>query len=275
MFVSLSHGYGKRSTTLTDGQHKQVVKAEVIGQAFAIAAFPTGKASVAICLMRIFPGRALRWSLGAIVAANTIVFYLDAILILVQCNPVHKQWDHNAPGVCWDPSIITDYGIFTGGMLTVTRWYIRTDSRQLSDALAISSWLPFRGSTLLGYASAAAKRSASALPLVSVFSPVVSPSSRSTTLPASTRVAITTTTQFRSSFGPALSSAPSTSQRASRRCGRCCRRSLQAKFTRAIGASPTTSRCTNSRRMAATLMIQTASTCRLEPLVCNLRTGRF
>ena len=117
MFISVSHGYGKHSTTLSMYQYGQVVHAEVIGQAFAIASFPTGKASVAVCLMRIFPGKKLRWILWFIVAMNAIAFYLDAILILVQCNPVRKQWDRTAPGSCWDPSVIANYGIYTGGMV--------------------------------------------------------------------------------------------------------------------------------------------------------------
>ena len=116
MFVSISHGYGKHSNTLSLSQYGEVVHAEVIGQAFAIASFPTGKASVAVCLMRIFPGKKLRWLLWFIVAMNAIAFYLDAILILVQCNPVRKQWDRTAPGYCWDPSVIANYGIYTGGM---------------------------------------------------------------------------------------------------------------------------------------------------------------
>ena len=275
MFVSVSHGYGKHLTALTGAQYEQVVKAEVIGQACAIAAFPTGKASVAICLMRIFPGRALRWSLLAIVAANTIVFYLDAILILVQCNPVNKQWDFSAPGVCWDPSILADYGIFTGGTLTATRWKIRTDPGQLLVALPTSSWLPFRGSTLLDYASTAAKRSASALPSASVFSPVVFPSSRSTTRPASIRAPTTPMTPFRWSSGRAQSSAPSTSPRASRRCGRCCRGSRREETTRAIRASAATSRRTYSKRMAATLLNSRASTRRLDPVARNSPTSKF
>lgn len=115
MFVSVSHGYGKHSTTLSEYQYGQVVKAEVIGQAFAIATFPTGKASVPVCLMRIFPSRKLRWLLCVIVALNTIAFFSDAILILVQCNPVSKQWNPTAPGRCWHPSVTADYGIYTGG----------------------------------------------------------------------------------------------------------------------------------------------------------------
>lgn len=113
--MSVSHGYGEHSTTLSEYQYRQVVKAEVIGQAFAIASFPTGKASVTVCLMRIFPGRKLRWLLWDIVALNTIAFFSHAIFILVQCNPVSKQWNPTASGRCGHPSAIADDGIYTGG----------------------------------------------------------------------------------------------------------------------------------------------------------------
>lgn len=149
MFVSVSHGYGKHEHDLSTHEYIEVVHAEVIGQACAIASFPTGKASVAVCLMRIFPGKKLRWLLWGIIAANTIVFYLDAILILVQCNPVSKQWNFSEPGSCWDPSILANYGIFTGGTCIFELSLLAlADSFQLSGVLPTLRSQPYPGSTL-------------------------------------------------------------------------------------------------------------------------------
>ena len=116
MFVSLSRGYGKHIYDLTTDQYTSSVQAEVIGQVLAIASFPTGKASVAYLLLRLFPGKKLRWFLLPFVVGNAIFFYIDAILVLVQCQPVAFQWDHSIPGgSCWDPKVVIDWGFLTGG----------------------------------------------------------------------------------------------------------------------------------------------------------------
>ncbi|PNP47038.1 hypothetical protein THARTR1_10543 [Trichoderma harzianum] len=121
MFVSIQRGYGKRSATLTEAQMKSAIKAEVIGQFFAIASFPSGKASIAYLLQRIFPGKKLQWFLWSFVAANAVCFYVDAVLILVQCQPVAFQWDHTIPGgKCWDSKVVVDWGFLTGAIGALT-----------------------------------------------------------------------------------------------------------------------------------------------------------
>lgn len=116
MSIAVDRGYGKHIYDLTPEQYMSTVQAEVIGQVFAISSFPTGKASIAYLLLRIFPGTKLRWFLWIMVALNAIFFYCDAIFILVQCQPVEFQWDRSIPGgKCWNPSIIVNWGYLTGG----------------------------------------------------------------------------------------------------------------------------------------------------------------
>jgi hypothetical protein len=115
MFVSISNGYGKHIGDLSPEQITLAVRAEVVGQFLAIASFPSGKASIAYLLQRIFPGRKLKWFLWSFVAANAIFFYLDAIFILIQCQPVEFQWDHTIKGSCWSPHVIINWGFLTGG----------------------------------------------------------------------------------------------------------------------------------------------------------------
>lgn len=100
-------------------QYSSVVHAEIIGQVWAIASFPSGKASVAVLLTRLFPGKKLKWFLWSLVLLNAIFFYSDAVLIVVQCQPAAYQWDRSIPGgKCWDPKIVTNWGICTGGELS-------------------------------------------------------------------------------------------------------------------------------------------------------------
>jgi hypothetical protein len=127
MFVSVSRGYGKHIEDLTIEQYSSAVHAEVISQVFAICSFPSGKAAVAYLLLRMFPGKKLRWFLWTFVALNAIFFYVDAIFIVVQCQPVAFQWDHTiAGGTCWDPKIVIDWGFLTGGTSGDLIHHIRT-----------------------------------------------------------------------------------------------------------------------------------------------------
>lgn len=116
MFISVHRGYGRHVTALLPEKYVEAVHAEVIGQVFAIASFPSGKASIAVLLLRLFPGTKLRWFLWTFVAANAVLFYTDAIFILVQCQPVAFQWDHSIPGgKCWNPQVVIVWGFLTGG----------------------------------------------------------------------------------------------------------------------------------------------------------------
>ena len=116
MFVSLSRGYGKHAYDLTVQQSSSTVQAKVIGEVLAIASFHPGKASIAYLLLRLFPGTKLRWFLWSLVAGNALFFYIDAILVLAQCQPVAFQWEHSIQGgSCWDPKVVINWGFFTGG----------------------------------------------------------------------------------------------------------------------------------------------------------------
>lgn len=117
MFVSIGKGYGKHIAALSSEQASQAMEAEVIGQFFAICSFPPGKASIAYLLQRIFPSIRLRWFVWSFVVANTLLFYIDAILILTQCHPVAYQWDQSIKGgSCWSSSVVIDFGFLTGGL---------------------------------------------------------------------------------------------------------------------------------------------------------------
>ena len=116
MFVSVSRGYGRHTADLTLEQATSAIEAEVIGEVLACASYPTGKASVAYLILRIFPGKKLRWFLGTLVAGNALFFCISVILIPAQCQPVAFQWDRSIPGgSCWDPAVVTDWGFLTGG----------------------------------------------------------------------------------------------------------------------------------------------------------------
>lgn len=52
-----------------------------------------------------------------VVVILNMLFYIDTILILDQCNPVWKQWTFDYEGgSCWDPSVLATFGIMTGAI---------------------------------------------------------------------------------------------------------------------------------------------------------------
>ena len=145
MFVSVHHGYGHHNTNLEPSQYIQVVKFEVIGQIFAVLAYPPGKAAVAVCLMRIFPGKKLRWLLWGVVIINVLIFVGMAILQICQCNPIRKQWDILVPGTCLNPYVSVYYdtpgasiGALSDFVLAIVPWiYITKLHLPLRERVAV------------------------------------------------------------------------------------------------------------------------------------------
>jgi hypothetical protein len=126
VFVSVNRGYGKHVDELTPEQYSSAVKAEVISQVLAISSFPSGKASIAVLLLRLFPGKKLRWFLWFFVVGNAIFFYIDALLVLIQCQPIAFQWTRSIQGgTCWSPRVVIDWGFLTGGKSEISFRAIR------------------------------------------------------------------------------------------------------------------------------------------------------
>jgi hypothetical protein len=126
------------------------VKAEVVSQVFAISSFPSGKASVAVLLLRLFPGKKLRWFLWFFVIFNAVFFYIDALLVLIQCQPVAYQWDRSIEGgTCWSPRVVIDWGFLTGGLSNAFAFFekLQADITQFL-VLLLTLHLPYyHGST--------------------------------------------------------------------------------------------------------------------------------
>ena len=145
MIISIGHGFGHRKDFPTDGEYVQVVKYEVISQLFALLTYPPGKASIAVCLMKIFPGRRLHWILWTVIIINTLLFVAMTLLQLLLCHPVYKQWDLAASGTCLEPHIIAYFdtpcasiGALSDFILSIIPWiYILRLQLALREKIAI------------------------------------------------------------------------------------------------------------------------------------------
>lgn len=115
--MAVHYGFGRHFTEISPDNALAALRASVIGEFLAVWTYPTGKAAVAYLLMRLFPGKTLRWVLWPIVAVNVILFYLNGVFFLVQCSPVAYQWNKSIQGgTCWNHLFLVYWGYVTGSM---------------------------------------------------------------------------------------------------------------------------------------------------------------
>lgn len=118
VLVSVHSGFGAHLATLSPSSAQSALRASTVGEIFAVWTYPTGKAAVACLLMRVFPWQRLKWLLWSFVAVNAVFFYLNGVLLLVECRPVAFQWDKTITGgSCWNPEVLVIWGYITGSKL--------------------------------------------------------------------------------------------------------------------------------------------------------------
>lgn len=97
----------------------EAVKWSWISQPWAIFLFATGKASVAILILR-FMSRNTVWRralLYFIIGTIFIINSLGCIFTFVQCDPPRALWNPTIKAKCWDPSVQQNYNYFLAGEL--------------------------------------------------------------------------------------------------------------------------------------------------------------
>ncbi len=57
-----------------------------------------------------------RYIIWFIIASLNLVMWFSALSLFIQCNPIYKAWELDAPGTCWEPAIQVKIGIAAGGM---------------------------------------------------------------------------------------------------------------------------------------------------------------
>lgn len=102
---------------LSPEQTMEAVKWSWISQPWAIFLFATGKASVAILILR-FMSRNTVWRralLYFIIVTIFIINSLGCIFTFVQCDPPRALWNPTIKANCWDPSVQQNYNYFLAG----------------------------------------------------------------------------------------------------------------------------------------------------------------
>ena len=104
---------------LTPEQALQALKWSWISEPWGVQLFTTGKASVAILIIRIMGRTSLwrKWFLYAMIISVFIVNSLGCIFIFVQCDPPRALWTPSLPGHCWNPDVQEHFTFFLAGTI--------------------------------------------------------------------------------------------------------------------------------------------------------------
>jgi hypothetical protein len=108
-------GIGKHLADTDPTKLPTGVKYMYIGEMFAMLAMPTGKTSFCITLLRLTTKKWHQALIWFIIVTINLFMWLLGFLTMLQCTPVHKLWDVEQPGHCWDNHYINAWAITVGG----------------------------------------------------------------------------------------------------------------------------------------------------------------
>ncbi|KAJ6446468.1 S-adenosyl-L-methionine-dependent methyltransferase [Purpureocillium lavendulum] len=102
MTVSARFGLGNHEHVLSDADKIQTNFWSWMAQVLAIIAMAVGRIAVIAFLLTLQARTNVtgRWLLYVVGAAQGLINLGEAVLILRQCDPIAKLWDHNVPGTC-------------------------------------------------------------------------------------------------------------------------------------------------------------------------------
>ncbi|KAF2281080.1 uncharacterized protein EI97DRAFT_429157 [Westerdykella ornata] len=124
--VSAKYGMGKRHDDLDMSTFVLMYKFLFLGEFFTLLAIPASKTSFAITLLRIATKKWQKAFIWFVIVTLNIVYWVCAILLLVQCQPIAKNWDKDMPGSCWNSSYQDNYSIFAGAYSALLDFVLAT-----------------------------------------------------------------------------------------------------------------------------------------------------
>ncbi|KAM0800903.1 hypothetical protein BDR22DRAFT_907498 [Usnea florida] len=103
---------------LTPEQALKAVKWTWISEPWGVFLFATGKAAVAILILRIMGRTSFwrKWILYALVVSLFITCSLCCIFIFVECDPPRALWTPGLTAHCWNPSVQENFNYFLSAL---------------------------------------------------------------------------------------------------------------------------------------------------------------
>jgi hypothetical protein len=106
---------GKKTYLLDEAKVVPMYKFLFLGEFFTLIAIPVSKTSFSITLLRLSTKKWQKWFIWFVIVSVNIVYWLCGIFLLVQCQPIEKNWNKTMNGKCWQSSVQDNYSIFAGG----------------------------------------------------------------------------------------------------------------------------------------------------------------
>jgi len=111
----MSLGWGKHVWDIDMTKMNPMAAMGLASMTFAIAGQSWSKTSWALTLLRVSESKWMTWFIWFAIVSMNVLFGVGALLFWVQCKPLEAAWHPLVPGVCWDPRINVNYGIFVSG----------------------------------------------------------------------------------------------------------------------------------------------------------------
>ncbi|KAL4964303.1 uncharacterized protein BDV14DRAFT_78356 [Aspergillus stella-maris] len=119
--ISVSHGTGRHTSTLTLESQIGAMKYQVLSQGFHVMATNWGKVSVALFLIRIISEvKNHKRGMYALIVVMTVINAAAVGTIYGQCSPPDLIWDHRVEGSCWPPGAQKKFAYFQGSFSAFT-----------------------------------------------------------------------------------------------------------------------------------------------------------
>ena len=113
--TEVSYGLGQHRSDLSVENYRNFLKYNYLDTAQFFIALATCKISICLFLLRLSQYNKLKrllWFLVGFLIFTHIVLFL---LVVLQCNPVHKVWDLGVPGKFFSKQTMANINIVQGG----------------------------------------------------------------------------------------------------------------------------------------------------------------
>ncbi|KAL4791456.1 hypothetical protein BDV19DRAFT_381554 [Aspergillus venezuelensis] len=119
--ISVSHGTGRHTSTLSLDSQIGAMKYQVLSQGFHVMATNWGKVSVALFLIRIISEvKNHKRGMYALIVVMTVINAAAVGTIYGQCSPPDLIWDRRVKGSCWPPGAQKKFAYFQGSFSAFT-----------------------------------------------------------------------------------------------------------------------------------------------------------
>jgi hypothetical protein len=118
---SVRWGTGRHIYYLTPEQIRQSIKYSYIIEPFGLLTLALGRISFSlslIVLLGVEPWR--RWLLYFVIASQAIIHVILIGIGIFACNPIHKYWDRDTPGTCFNHHILRNLGFLQAGIVYIS-----------------------------------------------------------------------------------------------------------------------------------------------------------